>query len=55
MQDPSPKWFTSQCAVDAAHSSRAGTDSELTLRLAPRFNPAFAGQKTVYTLVSDQG
>jgi hypothetical protein len=45
----------SQCAVDAADSSRTLTGHELTLRLALRFKPAFAGHKTVYTSVSDEG
>ena len=42
------------CAIDAVHSSVNGSGNEFTLNLALRFKPAFAGRKSVETMVIDQ-
>lgn len=44
----------SQCSVSALGSSISGSGSRLTLRLAARFKPAFAGVKNIYMLAQER-
>lgn len=45
----------SQCAINAAASSVNGANTDMTLRLAITFKPAYAGSKNIYMYVADTG